>query len=213
MTGVDFSHFNLAMRCLASGGGGGGGCWGCIERPSYIHLSPPTHSPPSLSRRSSRPPAPSSFPLFPPTFVAFHPFRPFSNLLCLFHLLLLHLLLRFYHPSSPTSLSPILRDSPTKPPFLSLLSPSTFSQPRHPSALFLTASVSRRLTSAPSFSRPLPRNAPADKQTADTSQFYAIVSFFICLPVSTLIQILLHTRGRRRSISTKVPACTINNRQ
>lgn len=76
MTGVDFSHFNLAMRCLASGGGGGGGCWGCIERPSYIHLSPPTHSPPSLSRRFSRPLAPSSFPLFPPTFVAFHPFQP-----------------------------------------------------------------------------------------------------------------------------------------
>lgn len=67
------------------------------------------------------------------------------------------------------------------PPFLSLLSPSSFSQPRHPSALFLAASVSRRLTSVLSYSRPLPRNAPTDKQTADTLQFYAIVSFFICL--------------------------------
>lgn len=92
-----------------------------------------------------------------------------------------------------------------KPPFLSLLSPSSFSQPRHPSALFLAASVSRRLTSTPSFSRPLPRNAPADKQTADTSQFYAIVSFFICLPVSMLIQILLHTRGGEDPLARKYP--------
>lgn len=215
MTGVDFSHFNLAMRCLASGGGGGGGCWGCIERPSYIHLSPPTHSPPSLSRRSSRPPAPSSFPLFPPTFVAFHPFRPFSNLLCLFYLLLLHLLLRLHHP--PPSPSPHLPPAqplahPSRltylnplPPFLGLLSPSSFSQPRHPSALFLVTSVSHRLTFAPSFSRPLPRNAPADKQTADTSQFYAIVSFFICLFVSTLIQILLHTRSGEDPLTRKYP--------
>lgn len=157
MTGVDFSHFNLAMRCLASGGGGEGGCWGCIERPSYIHLSPPTHSPPSLSRRSSRPPAPSSFPLFPPTFVAFHPFRPFSNLLCLFHLLLLHLLLRLYHPLPPPShlppaqpLAHTSRLTYLDPLFLSLLSPSSFSQPRHPSALFLC-----RLRLAPSHFRSL----------------------------------------------------------
>lgn len=61
VTGVDFSHFNLAMRCLASGWGGGGGCWGCIERPSYIHLSPPT---PSLSWPFLSPA--SSFPLFLP---------------------------------------------------------------------------------------------------------------------------------------------------
>jgi len=68
------------------------------------------------------------------------------------------------------------------PPLSSVSShPHPFLNPRHPSALFLAASVSRRLTSVLSYSRPLPRNAPTDKQTADTLQFYAIVSFFICL--------------------------------
>ena len=81
MTGVDFSHFNLAMRCLASGEGGGGGCWGCIERPSYIHLSPPT---PSLSWPFLLPA--SSFPLLlppppPPDIRGLPPLPPLSNLL------------------------------------------------------------------------------------------------------------------------------------
>lgn len=150
MTGVDFSHFNLAMRCLASGGGGGGGCWGCIERPSYIHLSPPTRSPPSLSRRFSRPLAPSSFPLFPPTFVAFHPFQPpfptfsasstFSSSTSSYGFTT-HLPPRLL-ATSRLSFATHLPEAP----FLGLLSPSSFSQPRHPSALFLAASVSRRLT-------------------------------------------------------------------
>lgn len=208
MTGVDFSHFNLAMRCLASGGGGGGGCWGCIERPSYIHLSPPTHSPPSLSRRSSL-----ARPL--------HPLSLFS--------------LRHSWPSTPSAPFPTFSVSSTfssstsfygiatlppppaaratsRPSFATHLNPplSSASSRRHPflnpdtlPPSFSAATVSRRLTSAPSFSRPLPRNAPADKQTADTSQFYAIVSFFICLLVSTLIQILLHTRGDEDPLARK----------
>lgn len=153
VTGVDFSHFNLAMRCLASGGGGEGGCWGCIERPSYIHLSPPTHSPPSLSRRSSRPPAPSSFPLFPPTFVAFHPFRPFSNLLCLFHLLLLHLLLRLYHPLPSTS------RATSRPSFATHLPRPPFPQPPLTIILFSTPTPFRPLSLPPpsrAVSLPLP---------------------------------------------------------
>lgn len=108
-------------------------------------------------------------------------------------------------PASRATSRPSFATHLPKPPFLSLFSPSSFSQPRHPSALFLATSVSRRLTFAPSFSRPLPRNAPADKQTADTSQFYAIVSFFICLLVSTLIQILLHTRGDENPLARKYP--------
>lgn len=151
VTGVDFSHFNLATRCLASGGGGGGGCWGCIERPSYIHLSPPTHSPPSLSQRVplARPPAPSSFPLFPPTFVAFHPFRLF---LYLFYLLLLHLLLRLFrlpaqalaHPSRLTYLNP-----PLSPQSLLALAVVLFSTPTP------FRPLSRRLRLAPSHFRSL----------------------------------------------------------
>lgn len=78
-----------------------------------------------------------------------------------------------------------------------------FSNPDTLPPSFSAATVSRRLTSTPSFSRPLPRNAPADKQTADTSQFYAIVSFFICLLVSMLIQILLHTRGGEDPLARK----------
>lgn len=92
---VDFSHFNLSLYTLSRdamlglrGGSEAGACWGCIERPSYIHiyllrlssLPPPRLFPPV---RFSCPPAHHpllfsplslSFPLFPPTFVAFHPF-------------------------------------------------------------------------------------------------------------------------------------------
>lgn len=127
------------------------------------------------------------FPSFPSDIRGLPPLPPLSNLLYLFHLLLLHLLLRLYHlpPARATSCPSFATHLPKLPSFLGLLSPSSFSQPRHPSALFLAAAAaaSYRLTSAPSFSRPLPRNAPADKQTADTLQFYAIVSFFICLLV------------------------------
>ncbi|KYM85006.1 hypothetical protein ALC53_04794 [Atta colombica] len=99
------------MRCLASGGGGEGGCWGCIERPSYIHLSPPTHSPPSLFRRSSRPPAP-----FQPS-LSLPPPPP---------------------PSPPTALPPSLPHLPPAQPLahpsrLTYLNPlSSVSSRRHP---------------------------------------------------------------------------------
>lgn len=196
VTGVDFSHFNLAMRCLASGGGGGGGCWGCIERPSYIHLSPPTRSPPSLSRRSSlaRPLALRPlFPSFPSDIRGLPPLPP------------------LFQPSLPLPPSPPLPPPTGLPPIppSSLSSPRTASRPSFathlPKAPLSSTSLFRprpflnpdillppsyslppasfHLVLALSFSRPLPRNTPADKQTADTLQFYAIVSFFICLLV------------------------------
>lgn len=130
------------------------------------------------------------FPSFPSDIRGLPPLSPLSNLLCLFHLLL-YLLLRLcplslpriFHPPAQPLAHPS-RLTYLKPPFLNLpLLLSSFSQPQHPSALFLAPTVSLGLTLASSFSRPLPRNAPADKQTADTLQFYAIVSFFICLLV------------------------------
>lgn len=51
-----------------------GFCWGCIERPSHIHLSPPTRLPLFLAPRFASHSSVLSFPLFPPTFVAFLPF-------------------------------------------------------------------------------------------------------------------------------------------
>lgn len=123
VTGVDFSHFNLAMRCLALGGGrggGGGGCWGCIERPSYIHLSPPTRPPPPppppfllTAGGTSFPPAavPSSFPLFPPTFVAFS--IPAAPYLLLLPFSSAHLRPRPIHPSLARL---TYRLSPPQPP-------------------------------------------------------------------------------------------------
>lgn len=142
VTGVDFSHFNLAMRCLASGGGGEGGCWGCIERPSYIHLSPPTHSPPSLFRRSSRPPAPHPLSLFSlrhswPSTPSI-PFPTFSVSSTSSSSISSYGFTTLSPPSTARATSrPSFATHLPKPPFLSLLSPSSFSQPRHSSAPFL----------------------------------------------------------------------------
>jgi hypothetical protein len=150
----------------------------------------------------SHPPAPSSFPLFPPTFVAFRPFRPLPTFSAssTFSCLLQRLCPPIPRPPPPLSFNPPRRPlahpsrltylqhfPPSPPSFLNLvpLSLSSFSQPRHPPG---HPSPSRRRRRAPSRSRSLslslglyPETAPADKQTADTLQFYAIVSFFICL--------------------------------
>ena len=151
--------------------------------PSDIRGLPPLPSlfQPSLSLPPPPPPSPPT--ALPPSLPHLPPAQPLA------------------HPSRLTYLNPLSSVSSRRHPFLN---PDTLPPP------FSTASVSRRLTSAPSFSRPLPRNAPADKQTADTSQFYAIVSFFICSLVFTLIQILLHMRGGEDPLARKY--LVINNR-
>lgn len=129
--------------------GGRGGCWGCIERPSYIHLSPPTHSPSSLSR---------GVPLARPL----HPLSLFS--------------LRHSWPSTPSasfstsstfSSYGFSAPSPSPPPAQALSHPSRLTYlnpPLFPQSLFATVlfstptpfrPLSRRLRLAPSHFRSL----------------------------------------------------------
>jgi len=222
VTGVDFSHFNLAMRCLASGGGGGGGCWGCIERPSYIHLSPPTRSPPSLSRRSSLtralhplslfslrhswPSAPSapfqpSLPLPPsppPTALPPYPARPPPPV-------------SFNpprrplaHPSRLTYLEPLFPQppppSPPPPPSHSrpFLNPDTL-----PTSSF-SPSPPRSVSLAPAlpFPRPLPRNG--SRRQTNRRHFTVLRNrkFLHLFARSAFVRIALHARGDK-DVSTR----------
>lgn len=100
----------------------------------------------------SRPPAPILFPSFPSDIRGLPPLPPLSNLLCLFHLLLLHLLLRvcpltpfprLFHPSAQPLAYP-LRLTYLKPLF------------PQPSSLILVL-FSTPDTLPPSFSPPPPR--------------------------------------------------------
>lgn len=113
--------------------------------PTYIYLLRLTLLLPSPGVSLS--PAPSSFPLFPPTFVAFHPFRLF---LYLFYLLLLRLFRSpsflpraSSRPSFATHLpSPLSSISPRPRPFLNPDTlPPSFSPPS-PRAISLPLSLS-----------------------------------------------------------------------
>lgn len=182
------TFLTLTSRCDAwLREGWRGGCRGCIERPSYIHLSPPT---PSLSWPFLSPA--SLFPSFPPDIRGLPPLPPpVPNLLYLFHLLLLLRLClppRPLHPSFATRLpKPALSSAA-----LSRRAPFSFSAdstlPRFP---FLFPSFPSRRGAAWR-GRPVhalatrasaTKTLPPDKQTADTSQFYAIVSSSVCLAV------------------------------
>lgn len=171
---VDFSHFNFTTPMLSFGRWAEVvankeevGCWSCIERPSYIHLSPLTLL---------------LFLCFPPLFLLFFlsrswPLPPLSNPYGLF----------FLPSTSPPRVSPSsfnVHDSP-----ISFSPRRTLPIPdRYYSRLFFLLLFSLLLlylqttlaSEAQCFSS-------ANKQTADTLQFHAIVIFFICFPLNLQI--------------------------